>query len=304
MAEQELTSVIDNFESQLSLLRKAIKKESVKRSTADKIVLNIYNATRGFSLKDLMSACSYVRYIKIGLKNITKETDKALKNKKLRSEGLVTMSNYFKGVIKELGSIPQNDSIDDLKNKIDDVDIPANACPSHCLFKEGMNGLVGWYHCEWTKIKKCSKKEDEMKINFISNIIRAVNCLRKACKVHLNKKRSEINKNELCTIKTISGSLSDLRKEVIDVKYNDANSAYAKFTFSEDMSDENKEKIKQYSIKFCTLMKEIFGDKKSYYLKKYVSKKELSTFIKAYKDLYVILILLAKNLEAVVSVDY
>ncbi len=144
MGQQELTSVIDNFESQLSLLRKAIKKESVKRSTADKIVLNIYKATSEVSLKGVNNASSYVKYIKIGLENITKETGKALKNKKLHSEGLVIMSNYFKDVIKELGSIPQNDSIDDLKNKIDDMDIPANACPSHYRFKEGMNGLVGW----------------------------------------------------------------------------------------------------------------------------------------------------------------
>ncbi len=161
--------------------------------------------------------------------------------------------------------------------------------------------LVGWYHCEWTEIENSSKKEDEKKINFISNIIRAVNCLRKACKVHLNNKRSEINKNELNIIKTISNNLSDLRKEVIDVKYDPA---YAKFTFSEDMNDENKEKIKQYSILCCGLMKKVFGGKKNRYLKKYVSKKELSTFIKAYKDLYVILTLLAKNLGAVVVVNY
>ena len=54
MGQQELTSVIDNFESQLSLLRKAIKKESVKRSTADKIVLNIQTGNNEYKECDVL----------------------------------------------------------------------------------------------------------------------------------------------------------------------------------------------------------------------------------------------------------
>ena len=171
MAEQELTSIIDNFEKKLSLLRKAIKKESVKRSTADKIVLNIYRATSRFSLKDMSEVLYYVRYIKVELKNIMKETGKALKNKKLRSDGLVTINNYFKGVIDNLHLIPMEDSINDVKDKIVDTDVPTNACPSNCYFKEGMNRLTDQYNCNWTQIQECSQKEDEKKINFISNMI-------------------------------------------------------------------------------------------------------------------------------------
>lgn len=96
---------IDNFENQLSLLRKAIKKESVKRSTSDKIVLNIYNAVGDLPIKKRKTPVDYIGHIKKKLEILIKEIDKALKNKKLYSEKLKNMNDYFKSVIEGLDLI-------------------------------------------------------------------------------------------------------------------------------------------------------------------------------------------------------
>lgn len=286
MAEQELTNVIDNFEKQLSLLRKAIKKESVKRSTADKIVLNIYNATSGVSLKDLMSAGDCSSWIESRLQNIVKETDKALKNKKLYSDGLKTVNKYFKDVIPGLGKV-----------KIDHDLQKSLSGQSECI--EPRRASVHWYgnfssdgdklcymcNCKSTTVSSCDgKDEGEKKINFISNIAGVVNDLRKVCKFHLNNKRSKNKQSDLENSKEISKSLADLREEITkNGKFIEGGSGNFGGLIGHSSTEiSNPDAKNLISSKFKTCERDLslwIGGKRIKYLKKYLDKNELKKFI-------------------------
>ena len=286
MAEQELTNVIDNFENQLSLLRKAIKKESVKRSTADKIVLNIYKAARGFSLKDLMSAGNCFAWIESRLQNIVKETDKALKNKKLYSDGLKTVNEYFKDVIPELGKI----EIDyDLKKHLSEQSDYIESKQNSLLHRYGDFSSIGnrlqWV-CDYkfTTVSSCSgEDEGEKKVKFISTIIRAVNCLRRVCKIHLNNKRSENKQSDLNNSKEISKSLAGLREEITkNGKFIEGGSGNS----SAKISDQNAKNSISSKFKICEKDLSLWiGGKRIKYLKKYLDKNELKKFILEKKNL-------------------
>ena len=286
MGQQELTSVIDNFESQLSLLRKAIKKESVKRSTADKIVLNIYNATRGFSLKDLMSVGNCLSWIETRLQNIVKETDKALKNKKLYSEGLKKVNKYFKDVIPELNKTEISYDLQQrLSGQSNYIDPKQNSLlQQHADFSSNGNGL-NWACNYETTVSSCDgNNEDEKKVKFISSIARAVNYLRKACKIHLNNKRSENKQSDLDNSKEISKSLADLREEIAKngelIEGGSGNLGGLIGHSSARISNQDAKDL--ISSKFKTCEKNLslwIGGKRIKYLKKYLNKNELKKFI-------------------------
>ena len=286
MGQQELTSVIDNFEKQLSLLRKAIKKESVKRSTADKIVLNIYKATSGFSLKDLMSAGDCSSWIKTRLQNIVKETDKALKNKKLYSNGLKTVNKYFKDVIPELGKVKIDYDLQQHLSGQSEYIEPRRAG----VYWDGNFSSDGdklYYVCnyEFTTVSSCSgEDEGEKKVKFISTIARAVNHLRKVCKIHLNNKRSENKQSDLDNSKEISKSLADLREEITKngelIEGGSGNLGGLIGHSSARISDQNAKNSISSKFKICEKDLSLWiGGKKIKYLKKYLDKNELKKFI-------------------------
>ena len=283
MGQKELTSLIDNFESQLSLLRKAIKKESVKRSTADKIVLNIYKATSGFSLKDLMSAVNCSSWIETRLQNIVKETDKALKNKKLYSNGLKNVNKYFKDVIPKMNKIDYNLQ-QRLSGQSEYIEPRLASVYWYGNFSSDGNKLYDVCNYE-TNVNSCDgNDEGEKKVNFISTIARAVNCLRKACKIHLNNKRSKNKQSDLDNSKEISKSLADLREEITkNGKFIEEGSgnfgglmghSYAR------ISDQNAKNSISSKFKICEKYLSLWiGGKRIKYLKKYLNKNELKKFI-------------------------
>ena len=283
MGQKELTSLIDNFESQLSLLRKAIKKESVKRSTADKIVLNIYKATSGFSLKDLMSAVNCSSWIETRLQNIVKETDKALKNKKLYSNGLKNVNKYFKDVIPKMNKIDYNLQ-QRLSGQSEYIEPRLASVYWYGNFSSDGDKLYGVCNYE-TNVNSCDgNDEGEKKVNFISTIARAVNCLRKACKIHLNNKRSKNKQSDLDNSKEISKSLADLREEITkNGKFIEEGSgnfgglmghSYAR------ISDQNAKNSISSKFKICEKYLSLWiGGKRIKYLKKYLNKNELKKFI-------------------------
>ena len=283
MGQKELTSLIDNFESQLSLLRKAIKKESVKRSTADKIVLNIYKATSGFSLKDLMSAVNCSSWIETRLQNIVKETDKALKNKKLYSNGLKNVNKYFKDVIPKMNKIDYNLQ-QRLSGQSEYIEPRLASVYWYGNFSSDGNKLYDVCNYE-TNVNSCDgNDEGEKKVNFISTIARAVNCLIKACKIHLNNKRSKNKQSDLDNSKEISKSLADLREEITkNGKFIEEGSgnfgglmghSYAR------ISDQNAKNSISSKFKICEKYLSLWiGGKRIKYLKKYLNKNELKKFI-------------------------
>ena len=285
MGQKELTSLIDNFESQLSLLRKAIKKESVKRSTADKIVLNIYKATSGFSLKDLMSAANCSSWIETRLQNIVIETDKALKNKKLYSNGLKIVNKYFKDVIPKLGKLEVDYKLQQrLSGQSEYIEPRLASVYWYGNFSSDGDKLYGVCNYE-TNVNSCDgNDEGEKKVNFISTIARAVNCLRKACKIHLNNKRSKNKQSDLDNSKEISKSLADLREEITkNGKFIEEGSgnfgglmghSYAR------ISDQNAKNSISSKFKICEKYLSLWiGGKRIKYLKKYLNKNELKKFI-------------------------
>lgn len=286
MGQQELTSVIDNFESQLSLLRKAIKKESVKRSTADKIVLNIYNATRGFSLKDLMSAGNCSSWIETRLQNIVKETDKALKNKKLYSDGLKIVNEYFKDVIPKLGKVEVDYELQQhLSGQSDYIDSKENSLlQQNADFSSNGNGLDSVCNYKTTVSSCDGEDEGEKKVKFISTIARAVNHLRKVCKIHLNNKRSENKQSDLDNSKEISKSLADLREEITKngelIEGGSGNLGGLIGHSSVRISNQNAKNSISSKFKICEKDLSLWiGGKRIKYLKKYLNKNELKKFI-------------------------
>lgn len=285
MGQQELTSVIDNFESQLSLLRKAIKKESVKRSTANKIVLNIYKATSGFSLKDLMSAVNCSSWIETRLQNIVKETDKALKNKKLYSKGLKNVNKYFKDVIPKMNKIEIDYDLQQRLSGQSEYIEPQRAG----VYWDGnfsSDGNKLWYVCEYeTTVISCDgNNEGEKKVKFISTIARAVHYLRKVCKIHLNNKRSENKQSDLDNSKEISKSLADLREEITKngkfIKEGSGNFGGLIGHSPAIISNQNAKNSISSKFKICEKDLSLWiGGKRIKYLKKYLNKNELKKFI-------------------------
>ena len=108
--------------------------------------------------------------------------------------------------------------------------------------------------------------------------------MRKACKIHLNNKRSKNKQSDLDNSKEISKSLADLREEITkNGKFIEEGSgnfgglmghSYAR------ISDQNAKNSISSKFKICEKYLSLWiGGKRIKYLKKYLNKNELKKFI-------------------------
>ncbi|MGN1043375.1 MAG: hypothetical protein ACI4PR_01035 [Acutalibacteraceae bacterium] len=233
---------IDNAERQLSLLRKNIKKRAVAHSKKGKVILKIYNAAGKCSYKNI--SCCTNPYIDLcdKLKLLTKEIDKALKIKDLYSENLKKVNNFFKNALKNLK--PYSKTLSEFVKfeaikKFDEKECSATLNTMKNFtdnFDSSLNWIERYQHSEdankfddeYSKIFKGNndvnttdvdtifeKKKNELKKiveSFLDKVFCVIKYFRYACKLYLDRKRSENKESDRVNSKSLSEALLKLKK--------------------------------------------------------------------------------------------
>lgn len=248
---------IDDAEKQLSLLRKNIKKRAVTHSKKGKVILKIYNAAGKCSYKNI--SCCTEPYIDLcnNLKLLTKEIDKALKIKDLYSKNLKEVNNFFKNALKNLKPYPKilrefvkfgaikigeekcSSTLNTMKNFTSSFDSSLD-----WIYRYQGSEAVDKFDDKCSKIFKSNKiddgvntilekKENELKEivePFLDQVFRGIKYFRYACKLYLDRKRSENKESDRVNSKSLSEALLKLKKAVEEnlerpsISFNNSNS--------------------------------------------------------------------------------